>query len=356
MLELMRIWYQRYIADPQIMSLTLILLTGLGTIIFFGHLLAPVIAALVIAFVLETLVTWLCRLGVRRVWAVWIVFLLFLLAVGLFFGGMVPLLLGQLAAFLHEFPRMIKRGQLLLFSLPSRYHFITESQAHAFMGDIQHLVSSAGESILSHSLSSVLGLFTLIVYAFLVPILVFFFLLHKDKLLGWVLSFLPHDRQLAIEVWEEIGHKFIGYVRGKVYEVIIVWAMTYTAFSIIGLHFSLMMAVMVGLAIIIPYVGAIVATLPLVFVAYVQWGFDVHFLAVLAAYTVILFVDGNLLIPLLYAELISLHPVAIIIAVLFFGGIWGVWGIFFAIPLGTLIEAIIHAVRRRVRNTFEVLP
>jgi putative permease len=53
--------------------------------------------------------------------------------------------------------------------------------------------------------------------------------------------------------------------------------------------------------------------------------------------------DGNVLVPLLFSEAVNLHPIAIIVAVLFFGGIWGVWGVFFAIPLATLISAVVTA-------------
>jgi len=48
-------------------------------------------------------------------------------------------------------------------------------------------------------------------------------------------------------------------------------------------------------------------------------------------------------VPLLFSEAVNLHPVAIIVAVLFFGGLWGFWGVFFAIPLATLLKAIYSA-------------
>jgi putative permease len=79
------------------------------------------------------------------------------------------------------------------------------------------------------------------------------------------------------------------------------------------------------------------------FVAYAQWGISDEFVYVLIAYAVIQFLDGNFLVPLLFSEVVSLHPVAIIAAVLFFGGLWGIWGVFFAIPLATLINAVINA-------------
>ena len=60
-------------------------------------------------------------------------------------------------------------------------------------------------------------------------------------------------------------------------------------------------------------------------------------------YGFIQFLDGNLLVPLLFSEVVNLHPVAIIVAVLLFGGIWGFWGVFFAIPLATLVKAVYNA-------------
>jgi putative permease len=80
-----------------------------------------------------------------------------------------------------------------------------------------------------------------------------------------------------------------------------------------------------------------------VMVAFFQWGFTNEFYYVFGVYALIQTLDGNVLVPLLFSEVVNLHPVAIILAVLFFGGIWGLWGVFFAIPLATLIKAIIYA-------------
>jgi putative permease len=61
------------------------------------------------------------------------------------------------------------------------------------------------------------------------------------------------------------------------------------------------------------------------------------------AYGEIQALDGNVLVPLLFSEVVNLHPVAIIIAILVFGGLWGFWGVFFAIPLATLVQAVLKA-------------
>ena len=94
---------------------------------------------------------------------------------------------------------------------------------------------------------------------------------------------------------------------------------------------------------LVPYIGAAVATIPVAIVAYFQFGWGWDFGQVILAYAVIQALDGNLLVPLMFSEVVNLHPVAIILAILVFGGIWGFWGIFFAIPLATLVKAVINA-------------
>ena len=78
-------------------------------------------------------------------------------------------------------------------------------------------------------------------------------------------------------------------------------------------------------------------------VAWFQWGWSVDFAYLVGAYIVIKVLDANLLVPLLFSEVNNLHPVAIIVAVLLFGGLWGVLGLFFAIPLANLVQAVVNA-------------
>jgi putative permease len=123
---------------------------------------------------------------------------------------------------------------------------------------------------------------------------------------------------------------------------------TFIVFVLMGLEFAMLLGLMVGLSVIIPYIGAVVVTVPVAVVAYFQWGWGSEFLWLLVAYTTIQMLDGNMLVPWLFSEVVDLHPIAIIVAVLLFGGLWGFWGIFFAIPLATLVQAVLKAWPRRV--------
>ncbi|MDA7746645.1 AI-2E family transporter, partial [Psychromonas sp.] len=107
--------------------------------------------------------------------------------------------------------------------------------------------------------------------------------------------------------------------------------------------YSALLALLVGLSVLIPYIGAAVVTVPVAIVALFQWGFSADFVYLMIAYSVIQAIDGNVIVPILFSEAVNLHPIVIIISVLVFGGLWGFWGVFFAIPLATLVKAVLHA-------------
>ena len=110
-----------------------------------------------------------------------------------------------------------------------------------------------------------------------------------------------------------------------------------------GLNYAATLSLFVGLSVVIPYVGAIIVTIPVALIAWFQWGASSDFVYLMAAYLVVQIIDSNIIVPLLFSEVVNMHPTAIIIAVLVFGGFWGVWGVFFAIPLATLIQSVINA-------------
>ncbi|WP_257981445.1 AI-2E family transporter, partial [Aeromonas salmonicida] len=159
--------------------------------------------------------------------------------------------------------------------------------------------------------------------------------------------FLPRNRTLVNRVWVEMNDQIINYIRGKVIEILIVGVATYIPFALMGLRYSALLAVAVGFSVLIPYIGAAAVTVPVAMVALFQWGLTPEFTWLMVAYLVIQALDGNLLVPLLFSEAVNLHPVAIIVAVLVFGGLWGFWGVFFAIPLATLVKAVINAWPKR---------
>jgi len=347
MIEYIKNWYQRHFSDPQVVILALFIIIGFAIVLLAGDLLAPLLASIVIAYVLDGGVELLRRGKIPRFLALVLVFLAFIALLLVIIFALLPKLSQQLTQFFSELPNMITQGQNLIMQLPDRYPSIaqifTEKQINEIIWSIRSQLISAGQNFISQPLESVVGLITIMVYLILVPLLVFFFLKDKEKILNWLEGFLPANRELTNEVWFEVNQKIASYIRGKFLEIFLVWSVTYVTFVFLGLQYAMLLSFLVGISVIIPYVGAAVVTIPIAFVAYFQWGFGAEFAYVLIAYTVIQFLDGNILVPLLFSEVVNLHPAAIIAAVLVFGGIWGLWGVFFAIPLATLVNAVIKA-------------
>lgn len=335
-------WFKKYFSDPQGIILALLLILGLVVVVFFGDMLAPVLASIVIAYLLEGPIRPLERRGTHRMLLVFFVFIAFLTVLLLFFFGLVPQVTSQAAQLVHDLPNMIDRGQQMLLRLPELYpRLINETQLHQIINAVAASAAAMGKKALSLSLATLMSIFTLLMYLVLVPVLVFFMLKDKKTILTWLASFLPPERALAERVWREMDHEIGNYVRGKFAEIIVVGVATYVVFALMQLKYATLLAVLVGLSVIVPYIGAVVVTIPVLLVALSQWGWTSDFAYVMLAYTVIQTLDGYVLVPWLFSEAVNLHPIAIIIAILIFGGIWGFWGVFFAIPLATLVKVLI---------------
>ncbi|MDP6949401.1 MAG: AI-2E family transporter [Arenicellales bacterium] len=343
-MKLITDWFRQQFSNPQVVFLSLFLLALFVVVVILGDMLAPVLAAVVIAYLLEGLVHTLEEKKLPRLLAVLIVYCAFLLFVVIILFGLLPLLSAQVSEFVQQIPSMLASGQNHLLKLPERYpEIISAQQIDEIMVLIRTELTSWGQKLLSVSLASVMGLITILVYLILMPILVFFLMKDKEPLVSWVGRFAPRDHQLVSEVWSEVDRQIGNYVRGKFWEILIVWFACLVTFSVLGLQYTMLLSVLVGLSVLIPFVGAAVVTIPVVFVAWFQWGFGSEFMILVAAYLIIQALDGNLLVPLLFSEVNNLHPVAIIVAVLVFGALWGVLGIFFAIPLATLVHAVLNA-------------
>lgn len=342
-MEVLRSWFKRRFSDPQIIILALLLLVGFGIVLALGGILAPFFAAVIIAYLLEGVIVRLQRVGVPRALGVGLVFLLFLAALVFLVFGLVPLLSRQVTQFVQQVPTYFSNFQTLLLELPEKYPQIDEAQVRTFISSLTAEVTAIGQRIVATSLSSVAGAIAVIVFLVLVPVLVFFLMKDKNKIINWFKRYLPKDRHLAERVWHDVDNQIGNYVRGKTAEILIVGSVTYLTFQILGLQYSILLATLVGFSVLIPFIGAAVVTVPIALVAFFQFGWGGDFAWVIIAYSIIQLLDGNALVPLLFSEVVNLHPVAIIVAVLLFGGIWGFWGVFFAIPLATLVQAVLSA-------------
>jgi len=344
MIKLFNDWYTRKFSDPHAVVLVLILVSSFLFLALFSHLLMPVLVALAIAFLLDLPVNKLMHLNFSRTSATTVVVSSFIgiaLVAGL---GLMPIIWQQSSNLLQEIPHMVAEGQKYLLTLPEKYpDIIQASQIETFISTIKEKIVEWGQLALTASFNSISDLVALMVYLILVPLMVFFFLKDKHDLFAGFSRYLPKERRMAVQVGTEMNQQILNYIRGKVIEILIVGIISTITFIFLDLRYSVLLGVVVGLSVLVPYVGATVATIPVFLVALFQWGFSNELGYVMLAYGIIQALDGNVLVPLLFSEAVNLHPVTIIISVILFGGLWGFWGVFFAIPLATLVKAVINA-------------
>lgn len=344
MIKLINDWYSKHFNDPQVAILAILLVTSTTLLFFLGDILVPLLAAIIIAYLLDGVVLSLTKYRVPRPMAIIFTFSIFVISLLVVLFIVAPMIIRQGTQFVLEIPGMFTKGQELLMQLPEKYpKIISEQQVSELLTSIRGQITEFSQTFVSSSLASVGDILTYVVYLVVIPLLIFFFLMDKNLILTWFKNYLPKDRKLVSVIWNEMNGKIASYVRGKIMEILIIWVVTYITFLIFGLNYAVLLSFSVGVSVLIPYVGAAIVTIPVAIIAYFQWGFHTEALYVLIAYGVIQFLDGNLLVPLLFSEMVNLHPAAIIIAVLIFGGLWGIWGVFFAIPLATLIHAVINS-------------
>lgn len=337
-------WYRRRFSDPNAASLMIVIISLFLVIYFFNKILLPVIIAVVLSYLLDTPVKFLNKKGIPRTLSVVIVLAIFISIV--LFGVMIllPLIWQQSVTLVRNIPSMLTFLNAFLTTLPEKYpELIDVGLFDSIIQSVKDKVAQTGNSLLQFSIVSLFSFLSVMVNAVLVPIMMFFLLKDKEKIWSYCSKALPKNRGVLNKVAAEMDQQIGNYIVGNVLHIIILFIIVYIPFWFLGLDYALLLAFIVAISVLIPYVGIIISTIPVIIVALFQWGISSEFGILIAVYTIVQVLDGNITVPLLYSEKLNLHPIVIIIAVLIFGGLWGFWGIFFAIPLATLVKAIINA-------------
>jgi putative permease len=337
-------WYKRKFSDPNALMLLFFIISSAVILYVFGGILMPVIVAIVIAYLLDVPVTKMENMGVRRWLATSFTLVIFFLICFILAISLIPIITKQSVSLVKEIPLIWASAQAWIASLPAKYPGVIEVEfIQTATAGVNDRLVSFGQQLLSASFSSLGNIAALLIYMILVPLMVFFMLNDKLGFMRSISSLLPKERRLITQVGEEMNMQIANYIRGKVIEIVIVGAVSSVAFSILDLRFAVLLGVLVGFSVLIPFIGAAVITIPVAIVGLFQFGLTSEFAYLMIVYFIIQALDGNLIVPILFSEAVSLHPLYIIVAVLLFGGLWGFWGVFFAIPLATLVKALITA-------------
>ncbi|MDX8390730.1 MAG: AI-2E family transporter [Mariprofundaceae bacterium] len=347
-MQLINNWLRIKLADKQLMILLVSLLALFVLLALVVDVLAPLLVAIAFAYVLEGIVSLLHQCRLPRLLAIILVGAGSLLLILFSLLAVVPLLTSQIGQLIIQIPDQVLHLKTQVLNWQADYAaWIDPSHIQRLLVNLADKLQEFSGSLLSLSLSSIPGLMTLLVYMVLVPVLVFFLLMDKDKVLEWSQHFLPKERTLLTQVWREVDIQIGNYIRGKFWEMVLIGAITGVAFAFFDHKYALLLGALTGISVWIPFVGIAVVSIPVVLLTLLQWGVSDTTLYALIVYTIIQLLDANVLVPWLFSEVVNLHPIAIIVAILVFGSLWGVLGVFIAIPLAALVQSVLKIMMNR---------
>ena len=291
-------WLAQYFSTEEAVLLSIFLVVSVVVVATLGDVLGPVIAAMIFTFLLQGVVNSLQKYGLAKIPAVLTTYLLFLVAFISALIVLVPIVGRQTTLLLKELPNMVYQLKELFSTLPEKTAaYISPEQVQILITRMSEELANLAEQLLSLSISSFPSILIILIYLFLVPLLVFFMLKDKDILLNYISNMLPKERQVMTTIWDEMDVQFANYIRGKAIEILIVGSISFIAFLCLDLKYATLLALLVGLSVLIPYIGATLVTIPVLLVGYLQWGISNEFAWLVGLYAVIQIVDGNVLVP-----------------------------------------------------------
>ena len=341
MINFLKNFFDRYFYDDEQYAALFILSIGIIILYFLGGIIAPVLVSILIAYILNGLMSFMEEKGNSRILSLSVtlfVFGLFYLSIFLF----LPFLSRQILLLVSDIPQIYESVNLFLSNQLAGYALQSNQLDEVIINAFSYIPTLFQNALLQLN-SGFSAVMNALLYLIIVPFLVFFLLKDRDVFINYAEILLPKKKNLLTKIWKDLNIQLYGYLRGKGLEMIIVALVTGLVFYFQGVNYSIILAILVGLSVLIPYVGAILVTIPVVLIGLFQWGLDSSFYIFLTSYLIIQALDGNVLMPLLLGREVKLHPVIIITAVLIFGGIWGFWGLLLAIPIATFLRAIMVA-------------
>ena len=344
MLDQINSFLKKIFSNEETIVFSFVIFCAFLMMTFFGSVLTPFLISIVVAYLLVGVQKKIESFNISSKWALVITFAIFIVTGAAMLLWLLPILYTQLQAFVLDVPELFNNFLEFVSTLPAKFpELVTSEQITVFFQAVSSELSSITQNIVKSSIAGIQSTITILLYIILFPILVFFFLFDRKNIMDGLSKLLPGNREMFSNIWTEMDMQLSNYVRGKTTEIFVVGLCAAIIFSLVGLKYSALLSVLVGLSVVIPYVGAFLVTVPVVIVGLLQFGLTSEFYILITLYLLLQILDGNLLVPIIFSDAVKLHPVAIILAVFIFGSMFGFWGVFFAIPMATFIKAVWNA-------------
>lgn len=304
----------------------------------------PILLTGAIFYLLNPLVDWLEQKGLGRVYTIAALYLLIAGLLTIVIISIVPVVRDQITDLISNFPRYSYQVQLEFETLIGSdfFHQMQESTGFS-LTKIAESISSQATTLIDGAWSGIggfLGALKDIVLAVItVPFILFYLLKDGKKLPAFILRFVPvRLRGQTKHVMTEMNGQISSYIRGQIIVSFCIGVLLYIGFLIIGLDYSLVLAIIASFTSIVPYLGPAIAITPALIIAIVTSPFML--LKLIIVWTVVQLVEGKFISPQIMGKTLRVHPITIIFVILTAGNLFGIVGIILAVPGYAVLKVI----------------
>ncbi|WP_404331270.1 AI-2E family transporter [Mesobacillus maritimus] len=313
--------------------------------VFVSTLFFPIIISGFLFFLFNPLVNLLVAWKVPRVIAIILLYLGIVGLIVLAIGNLVPIISRQVLELVNDIPVYARQAQRFFnnFATTDQYQWLMTQQYVTQEEIIQRITEYANTlpDRLTNGISNIVGWIANITITIVtVPFLLFFMFKDGHRLKAAIAKFIPAAyRKQGVETLESTAKTLSAYIQGQVTVALFVGTLSFIGFLIVDLPYALVMALIVSVTNIIPYVGPIIGGAPAVIVGL----FDSPAKAALVLVVIVIAqqLEGNLLSPLILGKSLDTHPATIIIILLVAGNLAGILGMVLAVPTYAVAKTII---------------
>ncbi len=268
---------------------------------------------------------------------------------------LLPIIYDQISIFITKIPNYKNNFSIGLSYLVSRIDTIDPDIANKLSESLQNFVNSAfsvvvaaANNIWSYTLATI-NFFAIII---LVPVILYYFLRDWPKMIKSVESILPRKEKNKIgKIFSDINSLLSAYIRGQLNICLLLSAYYFIGLSLVGIDLALLLAIISGFLVIIPFIGAFISLFLMLVSCYFSYGASVEIVYILVLFVIAHIIESYILTPQIIGDKIGLHPVWIIFSVFAAGSVFGFVGIVFAIPIAGVIKILLFNMIEYYKST-----
>ncbi|WP_019909863.1 AI-2E family transporter [Paenibacillus sp. HW567] len=362
-MDRLQVWPEKFkkffLNNRFVVSLLIVLLIGINVLVFskvpfvfkpvsvlLNTVAAPLLLSGISYYLLNPLVDRLeRRFRIRRAYGIVILYLLIAGIVTLILLTVIPIIRSQLVGLIDNFPKYSAEIQEQFVRLTGSELFgQIQENVGTDIKDITSKVTTWGTTFLNNAVSGVgnfVGALTEIILAVATtPFILFYLLRDGKKLPDYLMRFIPTAlRPQTREVMSEMNSQVASYIRGQIIVSCCIGFLLYIGYLIIGLEYSLVLAIVAACTAVVPYLGPAIAITPALIVALVTSPFML--LKMVFVWTAVQLIEGKFISPQIMGKSLKVHPITIIFVIIFAGKMFGVLGIILAVPGYAVLKVVV---------------